>query len=96
MEFWKKILGQAHADGHGRQQGHGGSHHGSHGSHGSHAPAHRPAPGSACPRCQTPLASGMRFCPQCGQTLSPGQCRQCNATLPANSQFCSQCGSPAH
>ena len=62
-------------------------------------PAQAPAPmgGKPCVKCGTNLASGAKFCPNCGASQTPAQksaltCPKCNATVKAGARFCSECG----
>lgn len=54
-----------------------------------------PAPTVPCPKCQSPLPPGAKFCGSCG-TAAPAAmtCPKCQAPAPAGSKFCASCGSP--
>ena len=53
------------------------------------------APGKrVCPVCQTQVDEGMRFCTQCGASLSHN-C-ECGAALNPGVRFCPQCGKPVN
>jgi membrane protease subunit (stomatin/prohibitin family) len=46
-----------------------------------------------CPKCQTKLPMGTRFCSQCGTNLAvTSVCPSCGTTLTSGSKFCPQCG----
>jgi len=46
-----------------------------------------------CPKCETPLATNAKFCPNCGEPLKPkNNCPQCGAKLLPNAKFCADCG----
>lgn len=48
-----------------------------------------------CPHCGAKIPAGSKFCPQCGQRLTPEAeltCPHCGAQIPAESKFCPQCG----
>jgi membrane protease subunit (stomatin/prohibitin family) len=58
-----------------------------------------PGPGAApagppCPKCNSPVPPGAKFCPECGNKMGPATmaCPKCNAENPAASKFCSECG----
>lgn len=51
----------------------------------------------SCPKCGSPVASGMKFCSKCGQSIggaSGAKCAKCGAALSANAKFCPECGTP--
>ncbi len=51
---------------------------------------------ATCPKCEAPLASNAKFCPECGAKLkSSDQCASCGAKLPPNAKFCPECGEKA-
>ncbi|MBI3963074.1 MAG: SPFH domain-containing protein, partial [Deinococcus sp.] len=57
----------------------------------------QPAPrGATCPKCGAQVASGAKFCGECGATMAPAtaQCVGCGATIPHGAKFCSECGAP--
>jgi hypothetical protein len=46
-----------------------------------------------CPKCQHPLETNAKFCPNCGCDLKPKNvCPKCGAKLPPKSKFCPDCG----
>jgi len=48
-----------------------------------------------CPKCNSPIASGMKFCESCGAKVEPlPVCGQCGAPLLPNVKFCESCGKP--
>lgn len=48
---------------------------------------------ATCPKCETPLASNAKFCPNCGEPLKPkDKCPKCGAKLLPNAKFCAECG----
>jgi predicted ATPase/class 3 adenylate cyclase len=44
-----------------------------------------------CPKCQTDLPDGAKFCKECGQKIEMA-CPECGKSLPPNSKFCLECG----
>jgi membrane protease subunit (stomatin/prohibitin family) len=55
-----------------------------------------PVPMVACPKCQTAMAAGSKFCPSCGApaAVAPtGQaCPACKAEVAPGARFCPNCG----
>lgn len=54
-----------------------------------------PKPTVKCPKCNTDVQEGVKFCPNCGgKILSPGMtsCPKCNAEMKIGSKFCPSCG----
>ena len=48
---------------------------------------------ATCPKCETPLASNAKFCPNCGEPLKPkDKCPKCGSKLLPNAKFCADCG----
>ena len=48
-----------------------------------------------CPKCNSPLVAGMKFCESCGAKVEPlPVCEQCGAPLLPNVKFCESCGKP--
>ncbi len=56
-------------------------------------PAEAPAATMACSNCQSPVAVGAKFCPECG-TATSKHCTNCNASLSPAAKFCAECGTP--
>ena len=56
----------------------------------------RPAAGPAgvpCPKCQTPLPAGAKFCGNCGGPAVAGPaCPKCQTAVPPGARFCGSCG----
>lgn len=51
---------------------------------------------ASCPKCEAPLATNAKFCPECGAQLKQAaHCAQCGARLTPNAKFCPECGAPA-
>ncbi len=48
----------------------------------------------ACPKCQTQVTQGSKFCPSCGASLVPATtpCPQCGKPVAAGTKFCPECG----
>jgi membrane protease subunit (stomatin/prohibitin family) len=58
---------------------------------GAAKPAGAPAAASVpCPKCQTPVAVGSKFCNNCGTAMALAACPKCNT--PAGAKFCGNCG----
>lgn len=47
---------------------------------------------ASCPKCEAPLATNAKFCPQCGENLQLAACPKCKATLTPGVKFCPDCG----
>jgi len=48
---------------------------------------------ASCPKCEAPLASNAKFCPECGAKLKDAKfCAGCGAKMSADAKFCSECG----
>ncbi|MCI4350845.1 MAG: SPFH domain-containing protein [Thermoplasmata archaeon] len=52
-----------------------------------------------CPKCQTMVPVGVRFCPSCGNSMQAAppaaattSCPKCNAAVPVGTKFCPNCG----
>ncbi len=45
-----------------------------------------------CPKCQSPVAPGQRFCGNCGANLAAPACAKCQAPLMPGARFCGNCG----
>ena len=48
----------------------------------------------ACPKCGTSVQQGAKFCPNCGNNMSPAMiaCSNCGAKVAAGTKFCPECG----
>ncbi len=44
-----------------------------------------------CPKCQTDLPDGAKFCKKCGQKIEMA-CPECGKNIPPDSKFCLECG----
>jgi hypothetical protein len=55
--------------------------------------------GASCAKCQATLASGARFCAECGspvaQASAPKFCSGCGGALVPAAKFCAECGAAA-
>lgn len=50
---------------------------------------------ASCPKCEAPLATNAKFCPECGEKLKgAAHCAECGAKLTPNAKFCPDCGNP--
>ena len=48
---------------------------------------------ATCPKCEQPLATNAKFCPNCGAALkAPEKCAKCGAKLAPDAKFCAECG----
>ena len=46
-----------------------------------------------CPKCNSELRPGAKFCTKCGQKIEAAQaCPQCGAALKSGAKFCTKCG----
>ncbi|HUG54087.1 MAG TPA: SPFH domain-containing protein [Vicinamibacteria bacterium] len=46
-----------------------------------------------CPRCQSPVALGAKFCANCGAPMAaPAPCAKCQSPLAPGAKFCANCG----
>jgi len=51
---------------------------------------------ATCPECGKPLASNVKFCPECGAKIQQVvHCTECGAKLPPDAKFCGECGHKA-
>ena len=49
----------------------------------------------ACPKCNSQVAQGAKFCSSCGNPMpAPASCSKCNAEVAPGVKFCSSCGNP--
>lgn len=46
----------------------------------------------ACPKCQTAVAVGSKFCNNCGASMAAAACPKCNTPAPPGAKFCGNCG----
>jgi membrane protease subunit (stomatin/prohibitin family) len=59
------------------------------------APGRAPAPAGtsvACPKCQTLVPEGAKFCGSCGTAMTASACPKCRAAVPIGARFCGNCG----
>jgi membrane protease subunit (stomatin/prohibitin family) len=60
--------------------------------------AYQQGPMLICPKCNAQVPSGTRFCPNCGNTMTPpaaapgAPCPKCGQPVPAGVKFCPNCG----
>jgi RNA polymerase subunit RPABC4/transcription elongation factor Spt4 len=50
-----------------------------------------------CNHCNSEVAEGTKFCPECGNRIEqpqPLKCPQCNTVVGEGTKFCPECGSP--
>jgi len=47
---------------------------------------------STCPKCGTPVTTGTKFCPECGEKLGQSFCSECGAKMVPGMKFCPECG----
>jgi len=48
---------------------------------------------ATCPKCEAPLATNAKFCPECGEPVKKAaHCSQCGAKLTPGAKFCPECG----
>ncbi|HNW75824.1 MAG TPA: zinc ribbon domain-containing protein [Bacteroidales bacterium] len=48
---------------------------------------------ATCPKCEAPLATNAKFCPECGAKIkAEDNCPACGAKLTPNAKFCPECG----
>jgi membrane protease subunit (stomatin/prohibitin family) len=64
---------------------------------GGAAPGPVPSGGGAgttpCPKCQSPVPAGAKFCGNCGTVMAAGSvCAKCQTPLTPGSKFCANCG----
>lgn len=49
---------------------------------------------ATCPKCNEPLATNAKFCPNCGAKVKfDDKCPKCGAKLQPGAKFCAECGS---
>ena len=59
------------------------------------APGRATAPAGtsvACPKCQTLVPEGVKFCASCGTAMTASVCPKCRAAAAAGARFCGNCG----
>jgi membrane protease subunit (stomatin/prohibitin family) len=48
---------------------------------------------ATCPKCEAPLTTNAKFCPECGAAVKlERHCTQCGALIQPNAKFCADCG----
>lgn len=48
---------------------------------------------ASCPKCEAPLATNAKFCPECGEPVKRSvHCTQCGGKLEPGAKFCAECG----
>jgi membrane protease subunit (stomatin/prohibitin family) len=48
---------------------------------------------ATCPKCNAPLEKNVKFCPECGSSISQDKfCTNCGAKINAGVKFCPDCG----
>lgn len=48
---------------------------------------------ASCPKCEAPLSTNAKFCPECGEPLKrASHCSECGAKLSPGAKFCADCG----
>jgi len=52
-----------------------------------------------CPKCSSKVPATSKFCPECGNSLTPPsteaiKCPKCGKSIPAHSKFCPECANP--
>lgn len=54
----------------------------------------KPIKMTTCPKCKAEIKSGLKFCPECGNKMTPATktCPECNAEIKASAKFCPECG----
>ena len=51
---------------------------------------------ASCPKCNAPLATKVKFCPECGASIAGEKhCTECGAELAEGAKFCGECGAQA-
>lgn len=51
---------------------------------------------AGCPKCEAPLATNAKFCPECGEPVKKAaHCTQCGAKYAPGAKFCAECGAKA-
>lgn len=48
---------------------------------------------ATCPKCNAPLESNVKFCPECGAAINAEKfCSECGAKIKPDAKFCPDCG----
>jgi hypothetical protein len=48
---------------------------------------------ASCPKCEAPLATNAKFCPECGEPVKRAvHCTECGSKLEPGAKFCAECG----
>ena len=48
---------------------------------------------ASCPKCEAPLQTNAKFCPECGEELKAKKhCTNCGALITPETKFCAECG----
>lgn len=48
---------------------------------------------ASCPKCEAPLQTNAKFCPECGEELKAKKhCTNCGALISPETKFCAECG----
>ena len=48
---------------------------------------------ASCPKCEAPLETNAKFCPECGERLKKAtHCQECGSALSPGVKFCPECG----
>jgi membrane protease subunit (stomatin/prohibitin family) len=48
---------------------------------------------ATCPKCEAPLQTNAKFCPECGEELKVKKhCTNCGALVTPGTKFCAECG----
>jgi hypothetical protein len=47
---------------------------------------------ATCPKCQSVVAPGSKFCGNCGTNMGPTLCPKCNTPVAPGAKFCGSCG----
>ncbi len=97
MSFIKNILTTMMSGHHGynKQNGYSKNRGGHHGQRYYEEPVYdnnTPAASQVCSSCQHANSVQAKFCGQCGQSLSVGNCTACGQKLAPGAKFCGSCG----
>ena len=51
---------------------------------------------ATCPKCEAPLATNAKFCPECGEKIKHAVfCSRCGEKMASGAKFCPECGAKA-